>query len=143
MGMVKVFGIENYYGNYWKRIAGLVYTASGIALKMTEGTQDGSTVTGYNTDGTGYIVPNIVASGTSGGYISASTLSAYGIFPAVASGSSSTYFCDGLWFATGCYALVGGGYGDGLLGGGFALNLRNAFSSSDASFGASLSCRPL
>ena len=142
-GAVKVFGIENYYGNYWKRIAGLVYTATGIKLKMTEGTQDGSTVTGYNTDGTGYITPGITASGTSGGYISASTLTAYGLYPAVASGSSSTYFCDGLWWAAGGYALVGGSYDSGLLDGAFTLSLGNAVSTSDATLGASLSCKPL
>lgn len=142
-GMVKVFGMENWFGNYWKRIAGCVYTASGFKLKMTEGTADGSTVTGYNADGTGYIVPAISASGTSGGYISATSLTAYGLIPSVASGSSSTYFCDGLWFASGGYAFVGGYYDAGLLVGPFALNVNSALSSASASLGASLSCRPL
>ncbi len=142
-GAVKVFGMENWYGNYWKRIAGCVYTASGWKIKLTEGTQDGSTVTGYNSDGTGYIVPAITASGTSGGYISASTLTAYGLLPSVISGSSSTYFCDGCWFAAGGYALVGGAYDSGLLDGGFALNANNAFSFSYVAVGASLSCKPL
>lgn len=142
-GMLKIFGMENWYGNYWKRIAGCVYTSSGYKIKMTEGTQDGSTVTGYNSDGTGYIVPSVTMSGTSGGYCSAATQTAYGLLPTVANGSSSTYFCDGLWFAAGSYALVGGSYNNGLLAGAFALHLDGAFSDAYTDVGASLSCRPL
>ena len=142
-GMLKIFGMENYYGNYWKRIAGCVYTASGYAIKMTQGTADGSTATDYNSTGSGYIVPGLTMSGTSGGYISAATLTGYGFLPTVVSGSSSTYFCDGAWFAAGSYALVGGAYVSGLLAGAFALALHVAFSDAGASVGASLSCKPL
>lgn len=142
-GPVKIFGMENFYGNYWKRIAGSVYTASGHAIKMTQGTADGSTATDYNSTGAGYIVPALTMSGTSGGFISAATLTQYGFLPTVVSGSSSTYFCDGGWYAAGSYAFVGGNYGNGLSVGAFALNLSVAFSLADASIGASLSCKPL
>lgn len=139
-GPVKIFGIENGYGNYWKRTNGCVYTASGMKYKMTETTMDGSTVVGYNTDGTGYLTHQTF-SGTSGGYISASALTANGIFPTVASGSSSTYFSDGLWWASGGFAVVGGDFGNGALVGPFSLRLDNAVSYSHAAFGASLSCK--
>jgi len=139
-GPLKIFGIENYYGNYWKRTNGCVYTATGMKYKMTESTLDGSTVVGYNTDGTGYLTHQAF-SGTTGGYISATGLSANGIFPTVISGSSSTYFCDGAWFAAGGFALVGGDYGDGSLAGPFCLFLADAVSSSTANVGASLSCK--
>lgn len=141
-GPVKIFGIENYYGNYWKRTAGCVYTATGMKYKMTESTMDGSTVIGYNTDGTGYL-NHQAFTGTSGGYISAATLTPHGIFPTVASGSSSTYFPDGLYWANNGYAIVGGSYGNGSLAGPFALFLYFAVSGADVSFGASLSCKPL
>jgi len=141
-GAVKIFGIENYYGNYWKRTAGCVYTAAGMKYKMTESTLDGSTVVGYNTDGTGYLTHQAF-SGTTGGYISAASLTANGIFPTVASGSSSTYFSDGLWWAAGGYAIVGGDYADGALAGSFCLFLSDAVSTAGANIGASLSCKPL
>ena len=141
-GKLKIFGIENYYSNYWKRCAGCVYTATGMKYKLCNYTNDGSTVIGYNTDGTGYLTHQAF-SGSSGGYISQALLTANGIFPTVASGSATTYFCDGLWWASGGYAFVGGSYNDGSLVGAFALGLGAAVSSAGASFGASLSCKPL
>lgn len=142
-GPVKVFGMENFYGNYWKRIAGSCYTASGHAVKMTQGNIDGSTATDYNSTGTGYIVPGLTMSGTSGGFINAATLTQYGFLPTAVSGSSSTYFCDGGWYAAGGYALVGGSYAVGLSDGAFALLLNAAFSDAGTSIGSSLSCKPL
>ena len=141
---VKVFGIENFWGNLWKRIAGWINASGTQKIKMTYGTQDGSTVTGYNTDGTGYISIGLTPSGTSGGYISSSTLTNYGLFPQVASGSDTTYFCDGMWFNNSQtdYALVGGDCYSGLLVGGFSSDLVVAVSDSYWGFGASLSCKP-
>ena len=48
-------------------------------------------------------------SGTSGGYISDSVVNEYGWFPKTASGSQTTYECDGLWFnnSQSNYAIVG------------------------------------
>lgn len=141
-GKLKIFGIENYYANYWKRCAGCVYTGSGMKYKMSNYTNDGTTVVGYNTDGAGYLTHQTF-SGTSAGYISQALLTANGIFPTVASGSSTTYFCDGLWWASGSYALVGGSYDDGSLSGAFALTLNSAVSHSYSHIGGSLSCKPL
>jgi len=141
-GPLKIFGMENWYGNYWKRTAGCVYTASGWKIKLTEGTVDGSTATSYNSDGTGYILPGLSVSGTSGGFISSATLTQYGFLPTVVSGSSSTYFCDSCWYASGGYALVGGDYACGLSAGAFALDATFALSVAAARIGASLSCKP-
>ena len=109
---VKVFGIENWWGNIWNSLAGWIMVNGTQKVKMTHGTEDGSTVTGFNTDGTGYVaIPNSTPSGTSGGYISGWSKSEYGMIPLVASGTSGTYLCDGLWFNNSgtMFALVGGG----------------------------------
>lgn len=108
---VKVFGMENYYGNQWRRAAGLIL-ANGIAkVKLSPSTKDGSSATNYNTDGTGYIeIPNSTPSGTSGGYIKDMLYTALGMFPTLITGSSSTYYPDGCWFniATITLAFFGG-----------------------------------
>ena len=142
-GPVKIFGIENYYANYWKRCNGCCYsTTDGLRIKLTETTIDGSTVEGYNTDGTGYVANTGAFSGSSGGYISEMVLNENGIFPKVASGSATTYWCDGLWWANGGFALVGGGYVDGSRAGCFTVSLGTAVSHSAASYGGSLCCKP-
>lgn len=118
---VKVFGIENYWGNQWERIAGWINDKGTQKIKLTWGNQDGSTVAGYNETGAGYISVGLTPAGTSGGYISSATLTAYGLIPQTASGSSTTFECDGWWFNNGQvnYALVGGCCVDGALCGAF------------------------
>lgn len=139
---IKVLGIEDLYGNMWKRLNGCCYsTTDGMRYKMTETTLDGTSVNGYNTDGTGYLTTQTF-SGSSGGYQSAFTLTEHGIFPVTASGSSSTYTCDGLWWANGGFALAGGCWNDTALGGLFALILAPAVSDSYTDVGGSLSCKP-
>ena len=109
---VKVFGMDNcWWGNIWNSLAGWIMVNGTQKVKMTYGTEDGSTVTGFNTDGTGYIaISNSTPSGTSGGYISGWSKSEYGMIPLVASGTSSTYLCDALWFnnSVTLFSLVGG-----------------------------------
>ena len=96
---VKVFGMENFYGNQWRRILGLILDHSTVKYKLTESTIDGSTATGYNTDGSGYLsVLDSAPVGTSGGYIKFMKFTADGMFPKEASGSSNTYFPDGYRF---------------------------------------------
>jgi hypothetical protein len=141
---VKVFGIENYYGNRWDRIAGYMYVNRIIKIKLTYGLEDGSNITGYNQDGTGYIeLPNSTISGTSGGYISKGYTNKYGFFPKIVSGSATTYECDGCWFANGTmYALVGGRCGNDLVVGPLCVHLSDAASHLLWSVGASPSCKP-
>lgn len=142
--VVVLFYMQNWYGDRWDRIAGWINDNGTQKIKLTYGTQDGSTTTGYNETGAGYIAIGAAPSGTSGGYISKCVGNEYGIFPQVASGSSSTFECDGFWYNNGQinYALVGGSCADGLLVGAFASGLNYAPSGSDWHFGASLSCKP-
>lgn len=129
---MKVFHIENYYGDIWNRIRGCVTNGSKqILVKMTPP---------YNTTGDGYTNTGITPGGTSGGYISAAKMTENGLIPQTAGGSETTYFCDGLWFNASCYALVGGGCSDGLKVGAFCLSLNFAVSRTYWSIGAALSC---
>lgn len=109
---VKVFGMDScWWGNMWNSLAGWLLVNGTPKVKMTHGTEDGSTVTGFNTSGSGYVaIPNSTPSGTIGGYISSWSKSEYGMIPLVASGTSGTYLCDGLYFDNSDtrFALVGG-----------------------------------
>ena len=89
---VKVLWIENFWGDRWDRTYGAVYTKTGkLMIKPNPP---------YNTTGLGYTDTGITFSGTSGGYINETKTTEYGTFPVKASGSETTYECDGLWWAT-------------------------------------------
>ncbi len=143
---VKVFGIENYFGNLWKWCAGLMANGAALYAKMTWGTDDGSAGVGYDTTGVGNsIAVGKTAGGTSGGYISQTYNSELGNIPFTASGGEATYECDGLWFNASAgvkHALVGGPCYDGLHVGAFALSMDSALSISGWAVGAALSCKP-
>ncbi len=129
---VKVFGIEGFWGNVWEGMAGLVFNGN-IKTKMTPS---------YNFDGSGYTDTGLDPSGTSGGYISQATVNdASGWIPVVASGSASTYYCDGLWYNTSQvdYAMVGGDWGYGSLVGSRSVFLYYMDSYTHAAFGSRLS----
>lgn len=143
---VKVFGMENVWGNLWRRTAGWINANGTQKVKLTRGTHDGSTATDYNTDGNGYkTIANATPAGSSGGYISSMKTEAFGRLPVNASGSSSTYEADGMWYNNSQvnYAYVGGAWNYGLLVGPFCAYLYDAASVSYSSIGAALSCKPL
>jgi hypothetical protein len=102
---VKVFFIEHFWGNYWKRLSGLLYNdAAKILIKATPP---------YSLTGVGYTNTDVTPTGTSGQYITAGTLTDAGFLPTTTGGSDSTYFADGLYYSTpaaGVFnvALVGG-----------------------------------
>jgi hypothetical protein len=52
---VKVFGIENFWGNIWRRTCGYINASGRQLVKLTWGKEDGSNVEGYNTSGANYI----------------------------------------------------------------------------------------
>ena len=52
---VKVFGMEHWWGNQWRRIGGWINDRGTQKIEMTYGQSDGSTNDGYNLDSTGYI----------------------------------------------------------------------------------------
>lgn len=139
---VKVFGMENYYGNQWRRTAGLILANGIVKIKLSPSTKDGSKATNYNIDGTGYIeIPNSTPSGTSSGYIKDMLYTALGMFPTSITGSSSTYYPDGCWFniATIAFALVGGALYTSRPCGAFSVSLTDVAGSVGWNIGASLS----
>lgn len=102
---VKVLWIEGFWGNVWEGMQGLILDgANGIKTKMTPP---------YNFTGSGYDATGVVPNGTSGGFVNVNnTTKANGYVPVTASGSETTYMCDGLWFNNSQvdYALVGGSW---------------------------------
>lgn len=70
---------------------------------------------------------------------------AFGRLPVTASGSSSTYEADGMWYNNSQvnYAFVGGYWDSDLLVGPFYAFLDFTASYSTSSVGAALSCKPL
>ena len=143
---VKVFGIEHWYGNIWRRIGGWINDRGTQKIKMTYGQSDGSTTDGYNETGSGYIsIGGATPSGTSGGYISKMLITDNGLIPTIASGSATTYYCDGLWFDNSQvdYAFVGGRSNSASLVGALYSSLDSASSYARWNVGAALSCKPL
>jgi hypothetical protein len=132
---VKVFFIEHFWGNYWKRLSGLLYSdAAKILIKATPP---------YSLTGVGYTNTDVTPTGTSGQYITAGTLTDAGFLPTTAGGSDSTYFADGLYYTTpaaGVFnvARVGGSRGAAGRCGSWACHLDVA-GAANAAIGASLS----
>lgn len=90
---VKVFGMEHFWGSKGKYIAGLGMKQSKLAVKLTRGTHDGTTVSDYNVTFNGYnILQDAVSVGS--GYINSMITKPYGRLPCTNGGSSSTFECD-------------------------------------------------
>lgn len=131
--VVKVFHIENFWGNIWKLMQGLIYNTTGkYAVKMCRP---------YSTTGSGYDTLTFGLSGTSGGYQSAHSMGEYGLLPTTVSGSDSTYIPDGCWWNTTQQNFARfGSNGHNCLLVGCALLLSGALSYSHWFFGLGLTC---
>lgn len=133
---VKVFYCENFFANYWKRLRGLL---------LINGVYHVKAVPPYNSTGAGYTNTGLTPSGTSGGYCSRMEMASdIGRIPTVASGSETTYECDGLWFNNTivAVALFGGARGHGS-GCGLSFWLVNSPATIvHTRIVASLSCKP-
>lgn len=144
---VKVFGMENWWGLIFRRCLGEINISGSRKRKLTYGTEDGSTVIGYNLTGNGYISCNVPApSGSNGGFVSEFVFTKEGLFPTVVSGGSSTYYTDGMYFAntsSGTMFVHGGRSGGGDKNGALYYSCDNAASAKSWNIGASLSARPL
>lgn len=139
---VKVFGMENWWGNQLRRFAGLILDGNIYKTKMCYGVSDGSTVKGYNLTGDGYVSSSITPEGTSSEYINTIDYSNGISLPKTASGSSSTYYCDGLWFnryGKVTVACRGGHCSDRAHCGAFCLSVLQTASNTHWTFGAALS----
>ena len=142
---VKVFGMENLWGNLWRRTAGWINANGTQKVKLTRGTHDGSNATDYNTDGSGYLtVSGATPSGNSGGYIKTMKTMPYGRIPYDLTGSATTHEADGIFYNNSgtMYVLVGGNWGCGLIGGPFHAGLCYGVTDSYMYYGAALSCKP-
>lgn len=141
---VKVFGMENWWGNIFRRIAGWCISGGTQKVKLTRGTKDGTTVGDYNFDGNGYKTISGVNL-TRSGYISKMKTEPFGRFPMEANGSTTTFEADQVWAdsGNGYYAFVGGGWNYVLGCGPFYANLYIEPSYTNTYIGAALSCKPL
>ena len=147
-GVVKVFGMENWFANCWRRMAGLILNSGALKYKLTYGTADGSSAAGYREDDNApanYLTGNSIATNLASSYIVAETAKTDGsLLPSGFSGANGTYYSDACWSSTGVkYARVGGCCAAGSAYGAFALDLSNALSGSAWSNGAALSLKPL
>lgn len=135
---VKVFGMENWWGNIWRRIIGLGCNNSIQYYKLTPTTIDGSTATSYNTTNTGYLEGQ---HNPANGYISKLAWTNKGFTVAQTSGSDTTYLADYAYFGAQSVACFGGCLHHGRLCGASAWNLGYAASDANWNYGAALSFR--
>lgn len=132
---VKMFYCENFFGNYWKRIRGLINDKGNIKVKFTPP---------YDSTGAGYVSTGITPLGTSGGFINKMEMTDGGQIPSVASGSETTFECDGFWFNNEQVdvALFGGSRGNASRCGLSCWSLYDLATNVGTDVVASLSCKP-
>ena len=93
--LVKIFGMEDYWGVYYRRVLGLFMESGGTYAKITKGTKDGSSIKAFNTSNVvGYINLGSCLPTMKSGYISAMKTYSWGRLPISVSGSKTTYECD-------------------------------------------------
>ena len=141
---VKVFGMENYWGNIWRRIAGLMTDSSNIYVKLTPNTADGSSGTTYTTSVTGMINTGVTSDQSSAycRYYKYFTNGYSVINDTGSNGSKNTYYCDyGISYSGNYYACVGGAWCGGRLAGPFCCHIGSSVLLSTSDLGVALSCR--
>ncbi|MBQ9568129.1 MAG: hypothetical protein IJR31_08670 [Lachnospiraceae bacterium] len=142
---VKIFGMENFYGNLYRRVRGLIAVNGTYKVKLTYDTTDGSEVTGYNTDGAGYISAGNIGTYGSWVYPKHMLIRENTLLAGTTGGSETTYYCDGTYVTQSgtFYAVVGGSWSTAGRAGAFGVGLGNAVSFASTNIGAALSCKPL
>lgn len=135
-------GMHNWWGHRWRRPNGLMNDNGNYKFKLTHSTVDGSTTTGYNRTANGYISSGIIPPAASQSYINGyQVVGKFGIVPNLTSGSSTTYYCDGMWTNNSQLdqLILGGTVRHGAIDGVFCFGVNDLPSYSDWYFGASLS----
>lgn len=142
---VKVFGMEHWWGNQLRSVAGFINNKGTIMVKLTCGQKDGSTVSEYNTNGNGYISITTVNSNESNGYISKMKFANDVFVPKTSGGSASTAYCDYVVFNNSVisYAACGGVHTDGVAAGAFYVAINRRPEVAEKLFASSISCKPL
>lgn len=128
---VKVFGIEDFWGNVWEWVDGAGTDSSYNLQVSTEN---------FNDNRSGYKVINNSISSNTDGYTS-SPLGGVetGFVPREVEGSTSTYYADQAYFRNDKISRFGGRWYDASTAGAFYLRVVDAPSSVNASFSARLS----
>lgn len=145
---VKVFGMENWWGNQWRRYAGHVIVDYVQKYKMTRSRQDGSAADDYSqsTTASGYDGYITGATGPStDGFVKAMQFDENGFQTKAVNGTSATYWADYWYQNSGLRYALRGGYcsGSAGVGGAFSVYLYFAPSATTWAFGAAPSCKPL
>lgn len=148
---VKVFGMENWWGNEWRRYAGHVMVNYVQKYKMTRGRQDGSTTNDYiqsttTTDYDGYLIGATAPSKNN--FVKAMEFNANGFMTKTVGGTSvdsAHYWCDYFYQNSGLrYAFRGGpcGASTGNVGA-FFVSMDAGPTYANWARGAAPSCKPL
>lgn len=124
---VKLFGIEDFWGNAWEWVDGLVSDSSRNILTANSDFNDSGS--GYTNNGNGGVTSDIGRS-----YLSKPQGSTKAGFVAKAvGGSASTYFCDFAYLYASSAAIFGGGHWDDVTAPGiFRIQLSNNAAQPDA-----------
>lgn len=110
--MVKIFGIENLYGNCSKIYSGIVYDhEKGVSVKMHDDGKD-SVFGGTAVGGETYeLIPDSIIFGNSGAYVRKMLFTKQGFFVKELNGTdTNTFYTDSSYYATTgkCIAFYGG-----------------------------------
>ena len=156
---VKVFGIENWWGNIWRRTLGVALSNNKYYYKLTKGTEDGSFVVGFNIsdiqDNSTGLQTKWIDGGAGparGGGIKDMSVGDFGLLPNYCVGGSDAYnskyydIYDAITALGPYVATFGGGMRDlataGSMFGPFACEFYRVLSASSAAVGAAPSCKP-
>lgn len=127
---VKLFGIEDFWGNVWEWIDGLFCDASRYIKTAFQS---------FNDTGSGYTNRGQGATSDIGGYMSKPQgTSEAGFIAKKVSGSSTTYFADYAYLSAGYLLIFGGRWNDGASAGAFHLYVVCSASNSNSGVGARL-----
>ncbi len=130
MQQMKFLGIEDFWGNLYQWIDGLVSTSDYHALVATDN---------FNDTGDGYTDLGALSTKYIGGYMKEPQgNNDAGFIIGTGGGSSSTYFSDSAYFCGGCVPVFGGCFGDGADAGAFRLSVDYYPDYADGSFGGRL-----
>ena len=128
---MKIFGIEDFWGNLYQWIDGLYCNASWTIL---------TTYKSFNDTGSGYLFSNSSGnSANTSGYITKSQGGTQtGFNTKVGGGSETTYFADSAYLTADCLPLFGGSWSAASNAGAFRLSVNNPSSDASGLFGARL-----
>lgn len=135
---VKTFGMENLWGCFWRRTAGLILKTGTPLYKMCWGKEDGSTVDEYNQTGEGYVEFPYSLPAESG-YIKTYSFDKNAMIPKEGGGSSTTHAGDSFYVNNGitAFALFGGNSDPGSPCGLWAVSLASTAGTARWHLGAS------